>query len=127
MPHQTAISTRLHAVEEDVRELKRMFETGFATIHAKLDERSRIPWPAWSLLFAGLLAVGAFAYWPIREQIIELRAESKERAQEVRTDNLERYKDLLERDRRIWVEVMAVKTKIERLEAVYSHERNRNQ
>lgn len=120
------LSTRLVAVEEDVRDLKRTFEAGFATIHAKLDERAKVPWPAWSLLLAGILSIGAFAYWPIREKQLDLRSELETRFTVVRQDVQDTLKDLIGRDRRIWDMLIETRIKVEREMAVQEYIRGRN-
>ena len=79
---------------------------GFAGLHAKFDERSKIPWPALALILGVTTAVGGLAYWPLREQLIEVRLDIKER------DRLS-----LERDRRLLDIILEARYKVERLEA----------
>lgn len=71
----SALATRLFVVEEDVRELKTAISSGFASLHTKFEERSKIQWPAWTLFLATIIAVGGFAYWPIRENQQDLKTE----------------------------------------------------
>lgn len=77
-----SFDTRLGAVEEDVRDLKRTFEAGFAGLHAKLDSKSQTSWPMLSVGLATICAVGALAYWPIRERQMELKEEIRYQAAE---------------------------------------------
>lgn len=100
----SSLSTRVYAVEEDVRDLKRALEAGFAALHTKFDERARIPWPGLAMVLSITIAVGGLAYWPIRERQSEMLIEDKNR-----------YQELVERDRRLWDQVIQARLDIEQL------------
>ena len=121
--HDSAtLSTRMYAVEEDVRDLKRMFEAGFAGLHTKFDERARIQWPALSLTLAVCVTIGALLYGPIRERQIELREEFRLRSVESKVDNEARHAEGLLRDRRFLDMVIQVKEDLAKIEG--RHGRN---
>lgn len=48
-------------------------EASVTGIQAKLDERSKIQWPALSVMVTALGLIGALVYWPIRETTLDLR------------------------------------------------------
>lgn len=74
-PQDSAFGTRLFAVEEDVRDLIHTMNTGFAEINAKLDERSKIQWPALTLALLAFTTIGTLVYWPVRERQMEMKEE----------------------------------------------------
>lgn len=47
-------------------------EASITGVQSKLDERSRIPWQAWSVMATVIIAIGALVYWPIRESTARL-------------------------------------------------------
>ena len=111
-----SISTRLYAVEEDVRDLKRSFEAGFAGLHAKFDERARVPWPLLTLGLALTIAVGGLAYWPIRERQIELRSDLESKFTESRRITENAAREGLDRDRRFLDMIIKIQMDVARME-----------
>lgn len=113
-----SFDTRLEAVEEDVRDLKRTFEAGFAGLHAKLDNKSQTSWPMLSLGLATIVAVGTLAYWPIRERQLELRSDLDAKFVESRRITENSAREGLERDRRFLDMIVKVQIDLARLEGL---------
>jgi hypothetical protein len=111
-----SFDTRLEAVEEDVRDLKRTFEAGFAGLHAKLDNRSQTSWPMLSLGLATIVAVGTLAYWPVREKQQELREEIRSVSTEARRITENATAEGLNRDRRFLDMLIKVQMDVARMD-----------
>jgi len=114
----SALATRLFVVEEDVRELKTQISTGFASLHTKFEERSKIQWPAWTLFFAALLAIGGFAYWPIRENQTMFREELREARRESTQELQRALQEGLDRDRHLLNMLIKVQVDLGRIEGI---------
>lgn len=112
----SALATRLFVVEEDVRELKTAISTGFASLHTKFEERSKIQWPAWTLFLATLISVGGFAYWPIRERQTDLKEELRYQISERKSDSDRIGRESLDRDRRFLDMMIKVQMDLARME-----------
>lgn len=125
LPNDSAVSTRLFAVEEDVRELKRQIGDGFHDLNAKFDARARTPWPALSLSLGLIVAVGGLVYWPIRERQVEMRQDLETKFNEARRITEDASREGLDRDRRFLDMIIRVKEDLSRLEG--GRGRNRDQ
>jgi hypothetical protein len=49
-------------------ELATRFDASLAALNTKIDERSKVPWPAWSAAIAAITVIGTLAYWPISQK-----------------------------------------------------------
>jgi hypothetical protein len=67
-------SVHLAKLEERVSGL----EIGVRSILAKLDDKAKLPWPAYTLAVTVIIALGAMAYWPVRESTLDIKSEIKE-------------------------------------------------
>ncbi len=98
------VQQRVSGIEQGMGAFEREVSARFSEItqeirglSAKFDERQRIPWPALSVVLAGLTAIGALAYWPLQTaqtrndivltRIAETYATDKELSVQVNSDN----------------------------------------
>lgn len=125
-----AVETRVLGLEEDVRALDLKVEKGMAgirtdfaaaiaSIHTKLDQQGQ---PKWGVIYAGIgvlitfmTVIGGLAYWPIRESQGDLRIALREQRKELKEEQQENMKALIQRDQRLWDAVLDARRAVDRL------------
>lgn len=68
------LKTRVTNIEADIHDLRETIQAGnaglsaqIASVTSKIDDRSKVQWPAMMLLLTVVITIGSLVYWPIRE------------------------------------------------------------
>lgn len=76
--------------------LSNKVDSAITSINAKLDERSRIQWPAWAVAVSVVIAVGTLVYWPIKDQINDLHVGQERNITTLRDMQKDSYQHLVD-------------------------------